>query len=187
MAPTTLEGWFTHPKVRFEDGRQGGNPEDGVLVFGDRAGPECRLANLTHEMGHMVEINHNRKWWFGGWGLTTRDVWCYDRYCEQPHSDTCVRREIRTIAIQWMIQDQLGSSTSAEDAFSTVGALRFLTDEFEYWIRRRKILRTPFDKKRFASKKRMMRDVVRHKNTLTIEGIWQEWQTKCKVLENVLY
>ncbi len=97
---------------------------DGSILIGDRAGPECNIRNLVHELGHFVEIDDARTS-LPGWGLRVPHVWIYDRYCVEPTTMSMIERELRTIAYQTNVLHAVEVDPCAHDF---VSALRWMED-----------------------------------------------------------
>ena len=100
--------------LQFQKGVQGQYVDpDGIICIGDRAGPECHISSLCHELAHFVEIDDYRVTWFG-WGLKLPQIWVYDRMCIEPTTIQITDREIRVAAYQKNLLDYLKVDYSVE-------------------------------------------------------------------------
>ena len=98
---------------------------DGQVIIGAKAGPECNITNLIHEMAHFVEIDEDRMNQ-DGWGLRTPTVFIYNRYCIEPKTIQMTEREIRVMAYQANIFEAFEFPHTAIDEFAS--AMRHMPD-----------------------------------------------------------
>lgn len=97
------------------------------LVFGAWAGPQCCITNVIHEMGHLVEIDDARILSYG-WGLRMPQQYIpgrYARMCPIPTTYKATLREVRTMVLQWQVQNMLGIDETPREILQ---ALKFMPD-----------------------------------------------------------
>lgn len=84
---------------------EGSRIDAGGIVLGMRAGPVSEIANLVHEMCHLVEIDDSRMT-VRNWGLHSTGYLAAiaaGRPWFGPTTDQALRREMRVWAYQWNV------------------------------------------------------------------------------------
>ena len=122
-----LAEFFQDSPIQVSSDVEGMKVFDNVLFLGMRAGPWRCLTNLIHEMSHLVEIDDARVLKHG-WGFTTPQIYMPGRHsymASAPVSIQPIRREVRVIALQWQIQNELGIHVNKRE---TLSALKFMPD-----------------------------------------------------------
>lgn len=106
--------------VRFEAGLSGQSvTEDGVILLGDRAGPELDETNTIHEIAHMLDIDRERMA-VHGWGLRYGTWWEIASWCGwEPQTNQHVKREAHVWGMQTVLQRGLGIKTEIEELVSS--------------------------------------------------------------------
>jgi hypothetical protein len=124
-----LNKYFKDSSIVIDWKHEGQRIDEHSLVLGGRAGYEVCLTNLIHEMGHLVEIDDARIMEYS-WGLTLPEVYLpgrYSRMAPTPATTQACLRECRVIAMQWLLQNAIGITTSALEA---VSSLQYMPDFF---------------------------------------------------------
>lgn len=102
------------------------DPESGRYYLGTWAGPEAKLSNLLHEMGHFVEreIDKLKEFPISNWGYSFGKYWeLCGRSGWEPRTDQDVRREQRVWAYQISLEKHFGIY---ESPYEMVNAAPFL-------------------------------------------------------------
>ncbi len=94
------------------------------LQLGGRAGLEVDLSNLLHEIGHLIDIDDARVIQ-QGWGLFYPEIAVGGRNCQAPETSKAVLREVRVIAWQDLLAEQVGFKSDPKEF---IKSLRWMAD-----------------------------------------------------------
>lgn len=171
--------------IRFKPGMGGQRiAEDGTILIGDRAGPDCSIQFLGHEMSHFVEIDDARMG-VRGWGLHFPEVVVYGQLCCEPVTLKMTERELRVLAYQANLLEYLGAPETEKElvrslTFMPDFCLVPLEDGGPAWVDGK--FRIPY-KKMDPSRLRWLAAQVRKlRSEYTLERFRAEWDRKLKVL-----
>jgi hypothetical protein len=110
------EEFFIGNPISINEELQGqGIDDNSNYILGCKAGPTLHVSHLVHEMCHFAELETKRilSRPRSGWGFTYGTYWeIGSNFGYEPQTDQSVRREMRTWAYQWSLQQKFGIPNS---------------------------------------------------------------------------